>query len=54
MELADQLKAVENELKDLLNWVSVFEDEYDLDKEVVDKLKDKLRNVAEKVGNISC
>ncbi len=54
MELASQIKAVENELKDLQNWVSVFEDEYDLDAEVVTKLREKIRSVALKVGNINC
>ena len=51
---ASDLKAIENEIRDILNWVAVFEEEYDFDKEVVDKLKSKLESVAKKIGSISC
>jgi hypothetical protein len=53
MDITTQIKSCEQEIKDLMNWISVFEDEYDLPKEVVDKLRDKLHSIAGKVGNIS-
>ena len=42
------LKEIEDTLRDTINWVAVFETEYDLPKEVVAKLKKKLQ----KIGNL--
>jgi len=39
------LKLIEDELRDTINWVSVFDTEYDLPKEVVVKLKKKLQRI---------
>ena len=46
------VKAIENEIRDILNWVAVFSTEYDLDDEVVTKLKSRLEVVAKKVGEL--
>ena len=54
MDIKDQVKSVENEVRDVVNWLSVFQEEYDLDDEVVEVLRERLQNVARKVGNIKC
>ena len=43
------VRSVEDDIRDLINWVSVFEKEYDLDKEVVKTLKGKLADIAQKI-----
>lgn len=35
-------KKITDEIRDISNWVIVFETEYDLPSEVVDKLRDRL------------
>ena len=47
---AEKIKEVEDQITDIINWVQVFEDEYNLDKEVVDTLRQKLEDVSAKVG----
>lgn len=37
---------VANELRDLLNWVAVFEEEYDLPCEVNAELRDRIERVS--------
>lgn len=49
-----EVKSIEDEIRDLINWVSVFEKEYDLPKEVTDKLLRKLHSIARKVGWLRC
>jgi hypothetical protein len=46
----DAIKEIENEIRDMINWVAVFETEYELPKEVVDKLKERLEGIASKLG----
>ena len=49
-EIADsEIKEIENELRDIMNWISVFETEYNLPKEVVVQLKARLEDLAEKI-----
>ena len=51
MEIEDEkVKEIENDIRDIINWVEVFEEEYNLPKEVVDQLKDRLEKVAVKLG----
>ena len=47
-----EIKDVENEIRDILNWISVFETEYNLPKEVVDQLKSRLEKLATDVGSL--
>ena len=49
-----ELKSIEDDVRDIINWVNVFETEYDLPKEVVDKLLERLHNVARRVGWLHC
>ena len=48
-----KVEAVEDEIRDIINWVAVFETEYGLDKEVVDQLRAKLESLSKKVSDIS-
>ncbi|MBI4919124.1 hypothetical protein HY837_04280 [archaeon] len=50
----DEVKNVEDELRELINWVAVFEQEYDLPKEVTEKLLQRLHSVARKIGWLRC
>ena len=47
-------KEIEDELRDIINWIAVFEQEYDIPAEVVETLLKKLHNVAKKVGWLHC
>ncbi|MBD3309701.1 hypothetical protein GF351_00625, partial [Candidatus Woesearchaeota archaeon] len=50
-EISDSdMKEIENEIRDLINWVKVFETEYDLPAEVVQKLTSRLSGLATKLG----
>jgi len=49
-----EVKGIEGEIRDLINWVTVFEKEYDLPKEVTDQLLKRLHSVARKVGWLKC
>ena len=40
-----RLKEIEDALRDVINWVAVFNTEYDLPKEVVTQLKKKLQKI---------
>ena len=48
------LKDVEDEIRDIINWVAVFEQEYDMPKEAVDTLMNRLHEIARKVGWLHC
>lgn len=51
MEIDEKcFKEVEDKIRDLINWVAVFEEEYDLPKEVVETLKKKLEDIASTLG----
>ena len=43
-------KEVANEVRDIINWIKVFEEEYNLPAEVVNQLRSKLEGVATKLG----
>ena len=51
-----ELKAVENEIRDLINWIEVWNEEEKeggtkkIENEEAEKIKDKLRAIAEKLG----
>jgi hypothetical protein len=43
-------KEVEDQIRDTVNWVKVFEEEYDLPVEVVNQLRERLEGIAKKLG----
>lgn len=47
---AKSFKKAADELRDILNWIAVFEKEYSLPAEVVSQLKDRLGKVANLLG----
>ena len=49
-----ELKSIEDEIREIINWVSVFEMEYDLPKEAVEQLQERLHNIARRVGWLHC
>jgi hypothetical protein len=49
---AEKIKEVEDQIRDIINWIVVFEDGYSVPKEVVDTLRSKLEEVAGKVGSL--
>jgi predicted nucleic acid-binding Zn-ribbon protein len=52
VEIANKkLKEAEDELRELMNLVAVFNTEYDLPDEVVDKLQKKLQKVSRIIGS---
>lgn len=42
--------AVEDDIRDIINWLAVFQEEYSIAEEAVDVLRDKLEKLAKKVG----
>lgn len=40
------LKKIADDVRDIINWVAVFESEYELPKEVVDQLRKRLEKIA--------
>ncbi len=47
MELSDEkVKEIEGKVRELINWIAVFEEEYNVPKEVVDKLRSGLEEIA--------
>lgn len=53
-ECDKSIKDVENALRDMMNWVAVFAGEYNVAKEAVDKLNEKIQEIAQLAGNIKC
>ena len=50
-EVSDEtFKEVSNEIRDTINWIKVFEEEYSLPPEVVMQLRSRLEAIAEKLG----
>ena len=39
-----------DKIRDIINWLAVFKEEYDLSDEVVDTLRDKLEDLAKSIG----
>ncbi len=51
IELSDaQIKGIENEIRDTINLLAVFEKEYDLPIEVTERLRERLESVAKRIG----
>jgi len=51
MEISDnQIRSIENEIRDTINLLVVFQKEYDLPEEVVERLREKLENIAKRIG----
>ncbi len=52
----EELKAIEDIVRDTKNWVAVFKTEYEqaMTDEAVNKLNEKLGELAVKAGNIKC
>ena len=48
------IKEVEDSLRDMMNWVAVFAEEYNIPEEAVTKLKEKISEIAKKAGDIPC
>ena len=48
------VKNVEDKIRELINLVAIFKNEYELPKEVESTLSKKLRSLAKSVGNIKC
>lgn len=44
-----QIEEAANEIRDTINWIKVFEEEYDLPSEVVEQLRKRLESIAEKL-----
>ena len=43
---------VENDIRDLVNWLAVFQEEYGIDEEAVDVLRQKFERLAKKVSTL--
>ena len=43
-------KEVANEIRDIINWIKVFEEEYKLPAEVVSQLRTRLEGISGKLG----
>lgn len=50
----EDVKKIEDELRDLMNWVAIFEKEYDIPREVVDTLYNKIHSIAQRIGWLKC
>lgn len=51
---SSSVKTAEDAVRDLKNWLFVFAKEYDLPKEALDTLHEKIDELAAKIGNIEC
>lgn len=51
VEVNDEIfKEVSDEIRDIINWIKVFEEEYNLPAEVVTQLRSRLEAIAQKLG----
>jgi len=51
VEVSDEtFKQIQDEIRDTINWVKVFEGEYNLPAEVVQQLRERLENISGKLG----
>ena len=48
------LREIENDLRDMKNWAFVFAKQYELSDEARDMLHEKIDEVAQKVGKLTC
>jgi hypothetical protein len=47
----EQVESIEGDIRDILNWIATFKQEYDIPAEVEKTLNKKLEALAKKVGN---
>ena len=50
--LDKKIVEVEDDIRDLVNWLAVFQEEYDIAEEAVSVLRQKLEKLAKKVGTL--
>lgn len=50
--MKEEIRNVENAVRDVRNWLAVFKTEYDLPEEAYKKLHDKIEEIGKKVGGI--
>ncbi len=50
----DTVRAAENCVRDIKNWLAVFKTEYDIDDEAVKVLHEKLDDIGSKMAGIKC
>ena len=50
VNMAD-IKEIEDEIREIINWIKVFETEYKLPAEVVDQLRGRLESIASKISS---
>jgi len=48
----ETLREAQSDIRDLINWVKIFEEEYDLEKEVITTLCSRLKKLSEKLAKI--
>jgi hypothetical protein len=48
----NKTKEIADEIRNIINWVVVFEQEYDLPKEVVEQLRGRLEKIAEDLKTV--
>ncbi|MEM3126843.1 MAG: hypothetical protein QW331_02120 [Candidatus Woesearchaeota archaeon] len=46
----NEIKSIENQIRDAINDLTVFQEEYDIPEEAVEDLRSKLENIAKRVG----
>lgn len=51
---ADTVKQAENVVRDARNWLAVYREEFNFPQEAVDKFHQKIDEIAEKIGKITC
>ncbi len=45
------VRKIADEVRDTINWIAIFETEYELPKEVVQQLRSRLEKIAALLGN---
>ena len=46
----EQVEAIEGDIRDIINWIETFKQEYDVPEELEKTLREKLEALAKKVG----
>lgn len=46
----EQVEAVEGDIRDIINWIATFKQEYEVPEELEKTLREKLEALAKKVG----
>lgn len=47
-----KIKVLENEIRDIINWLAVFEEEQDLKQGATNKLRERLYKLAQDLGKL--